>query len=66
MGRKWLSVGQVVDPAGDGAADRKLPPAAPAQWHERGLYRILGASEKIQIQNSKYVFYWMCTAFAPS
>lgn len=43
MGREWLLVGQVVNPPGDGAADRELPSTVPTQWPERGLYRLLGA-----------------------
>lgn len=39
--------------------------AAAVQHHERGLYHISLAWEKIKIQTLKYVFYWICIAFKP-
>lgn len=36
------------------------------QHHERGLYHLLLAWEKVKIQNLKLDFYWMCMTFAPS
>ena len=37
-----------------------------AQHHERGSYCRSPAQEEINIQNAKYIFYWMHFAFAPS
>ena len=39
---------------------------AAALHHERGSYCRSPAQEEINIQNAKYIFYWMHFAFAPS
>lgn len=47
-------------------AGRELRVTGAAQHHEGGSDRVSLAWEKIQIQNWKYSFYRIRTAFAPS